>query len=93
MTSFSNTTSKHCLIKPGVCVWGGGGATYFAFKTFFIHVIVNTYHNEQMFGRTEFSLGAYPSYHFFFQISPHCYIDLNQFLSQNQTNFSHINEH
>ena len=41
MTSISNTTSKLCLITPGVCVCvggggggGGGGATYFALKTF-----------------------------------------------------------
>ena len=25
MTSISNTTSKHCLITPCVCVGGGGG--------------------------------------------------------------------
>ena len=33
-----------------VCVGGGGGgvSTYFALKTFFIHVTVNTYKNEQM---------------------------------------------
>ena len=47
MTSISNTTSKLCLITPGVCV-GGGGATYFALKTFFIHVTVNTDQNEKM---------------------------------------------
>ena len=32
-----------------VCGGGGGGATYFALKTFFsIHVTVNTDQNEQM---------------------------------------------
>ena len=37
ITSISNTTSKLCLITPGVCVGGGGGgdATYFALKSFF----------------------------------------------------------
>ena len=40
MTSLSNTTSKLCLITPGVCVCvcgggGGVGATYFALKDFF----------------------------------------------------------
>ena len=47
MTNISNTISKLCLITPGVCV-GGGGATYFALKTFFIHVTENTDQNEQM---------------------------------------------
>ena len=36
MTSISNTTSKLCLITPGVCVGVGCvGATYLAFKPFF----------------------------------------------------------
>ena len=65
-----------------------GVATYFALKTFFIHVTVNTDQN----GRNEFLLGAYPKSQIL-QISPHCYIDLIQFLSQNQTNDSHTSEH
>ena len=47
MTSISNTTSKLCQINPGVCE-GGGGVTYFALKTFFIHVTVDTDQNKQM---------------------------------------------
>ena len=69
MTSISNTTSKLCLITPGVCGEGGGGATYFALKTFFIHVTVNTDQNEQML----WPLGTYPKSQII-QISPHCYI-------------------
>ena len=44
ITSISNATSMLCLI---VFV-GGGDAPYFALKTFFIHVTVNTDQNEQM---------------------------------------------
>ena len=43
-TSISKTKTKLCLINPGVC----GGTTYFALKTFFIHVTVNADQNEQM---------------------------------------------
>ena len=46
---------------------------------------------SRCFGRTEFSLGAYPKSQIF-QIS-HYFIDLIQFLSQNQTNYCHINEY
>ena len=104
LTSISNTTSKLCLITPGVCVGMGGGGgggggggegrgvqRILLWRLFFIHVTVNT-SQSRCSGRTEFSLGAYPKSQIF-QISPHCYLDLIQFLSQNQMNYSHINEH
>ena len=90
MTSISNMTSKLCLITPGVCVCGG--ATYFALNTFFIHVTVKTDQNEHMlwpnrvFARCISKISN-------LLISPHCYIDLIQFLSQNQTKYSHIKDH
>ena len=53
MTSISITTSKLCLITPGVCVCvcvcvGGGGGNIFCFEDFSINVTVNTDQNEQM---------------------------------------------
>ena len=50
-----NTTSKLCLINPGVCVEGGGGGgggggvqRILLSRLFFVHVIVNTDQNKQM---------------------------------------------
>ena len=56
---------KMCVSIVFVVVCCCGGATYFALKTFFIHVTVNIDQIDQ----TEFSLGKYPKSQIF-QISP-----------------------